>query len=46
MLYDDEEPIAELLMGDVRANFLMMMQQITKQWNDRITADVFRNQGG
>jgi hypothetical protein len=45
MLYDDEAPLPELLVGDVRANFLTLMKLVAERWNDRFAADFFRNAG-
>ena len=45
MLFDDDEPLPDLLTGNVRANFLALMKLVSERWNDRITADVFRDEG-
>jgi hypothetical protein len=46
MLFDDDEFSPDLLTGDVRANFFTLMKEVAERWNDRIAAEVFRNQGG
>ena len=45
MLFDDDELSPDLLTGDVRANFLTLMKAASEQWNDQMTADVFRDEG-
>jgi hypothetical protein len=43
MLFNDE-PLPDLLTGDVRANFLILMKEVAEQWNDRIAADFIRDE--
>ena len=45
VLFDDDELSPDLLTGDVRANFLVLMKEVAEQWNDRFTADFIRDEG-
>ena len=45
MLYNDEEPMPDLLTGDVRANFLLLMKEVADQWNDQLAVDFVGDQG-
>jgi hypothetical protein len=45
MLFNDDELSPDLLTGDVRANFLMLMKEVAEQWNDRFAADIIRDEG-
>ena len=44
MLFEDDEPLPDLLTGDVRANFLALMKEVAERWNDEISAEVFRDE--
>ena len=35
----------DFLTGDVRANFFTLMKLVAERWDDRIKADVFRDEG-
>ena len=45
MLFDDEELTPDLLTGDVRANFLLLMKEVADQWNDQLAVDSVGDQG-
>jgi len=44
MLFGDDELSPHLLTGDVRANFLTLMKAASVQWNDQMSAEVFRDE--
>jgi len=41
MLFDDDDIVAALLSGDVRAKFYVLMEGLCLRWNDDLRADIF-----